>query len=86
MGASGAGKTSLMNAISDRIALGEGASITGEILVNDSKKLDQKVFGTYATYVMQDDVLFGYFTVEEALTFAARLRLSIPQAEQDERV
>jgi ABC-type multidrug transport system ATPase subunit len=27
---------------------------------------------------MQDDILFEYFTVHEALTFAARLRLTIP--------
>lgn len=33
---------------------------------------------------MQDDILFSFFTVREALTFAARLRLTVPQAEQDE--
>ena len=32
---------------------------------------------------MQDDVLFSFFTVKEALTFAARLRLNVPAAEQD---
>lgn len=35
---------------------------------------------------MQDDVLFGYFTVKEALTFAARLRLKISEADQDKRI
>lgn len=35
---------------------------------------------------MQDDVLFGYFTVREALTFAARLRLKISEADQDKRI
>jgi ABC-type multidrug transport system ATPase subunit len=35
---------------------------------------------------MQDDVIFGYFTVREALTFAARLRLKIPEEEQDSRI
>ena len=35
---------------------------------------------------MQDDVIFEYFTVLEALTFAARLRLNIPIEEQDKRV
>ena len=35
---------------------------------------------------MQDDVLFGYFTVKEALTFSARLRLKISEAAQDERI
>lgn len=35
---------------------------------------------------MQDDVLFGVFTVVEALTFAARLKLRIPDEEQDKVV
>jgi len=60
MGASGAGKTSLMNALSDRISTAEGNKLSGKITVNDSTPLTQKVFGNYATYVMQDDVLFGY--------------------------
>lgn len=86
MGASGAGKTSLMNALSDRIGLTKGATLSGDILVNDTLKLDQKLFGSYATYVMQDDILFGYFTVKEALTFAARLKLTVDVEEQDRRV
>ena len=32
---------------------------------------------------MQDDVLFATFTVREALTFAARLKLKVPEREQD---
>lgn len=78
MGASGAGKTSLMNAISDRISVNKTSQLTGEIKLNDSHRLNQKLFGQCATYVMQDDVLFPYFTVKEALTFSARLRLTIP--------
>jgi ABC-type multidrug transport system ATPase subunit len=35
MGSSGAGKTSLMNAISDRIKTDEKNILKGEILVND---------------------------------------------------
>jgi len=42
-----------------------------------------ELFGMYGSYVMQDDVLFNYFTVEEALTFAARLRLKYSTKEQD---
>ncbi len=54
--------------------------------MNDTTKLDQKVFGRFSTYVMQDDIIFPYFTVREALTFAARLRLKISEAEQDIKV
>ena len=35
MGASGAGKTSLLNAISDRIAVKKGTTLEGEVLLND---------------------------------------------------
>ncbi len=45
-----------------------------------------ELFGLYATYVMQDDVLFSYFSPREALTFAARLRLKCSEQEQDSRV
>jgi len=77
MGASGAGKTSLMNIISDRVALKSGDTLSGDVLLNDTYSLNQQLFGSYCTYVMQDDVLFAHFTVKEALTFAARLRLNI---------
>jgi ABC-type multidrug transport system ATPase subunit len=52
MGASGAGKTSLLNALSDRIGLKQGDSLQGDILFNDNYKLDQNVFGRFANYVM----------------------------------
>jgi ABC-type multidrug transport system ATPase subunit len=35
MGASGAGKTSLLNILSDRIALKNGAKLTGDVQLND---------------------------------------------------
>ena len=79
MGASGAGKTSLLNILSDRIAIKQGSKLTGEILLNDAHKLDQKLFGKYAAYVMQDDIIFQYFTVREALQFAARLKLKFDE-------
>ena len=52
MGASGAGKTSLLNLLSDRISAKPGQEITGDILLNDRHKLNQKLFGKYAAYVM----------------------------------
>jgi ABC-type multidrug transport system ATPase subunit len=35
---------------------------------------------------MQDDIIFEYFTVKEALIFAARLKLTISKEQQDIRV
>ena len=75
MGSSGAGKTSLLNMLSDRISLKNGATCSGKILINDSTELNQQNFGSIAAYVMQDDILFQSFTPREALTFAARLKL-----------
>lgn len=86
MGASGAGKTSLLNALSDRIGLKKGDSLTGDIRLNDKYRLTQSVFGKFGNYVMQDDILFKYFTPKEALTFAARLKLKCSEATQDRRV
>lgn len=41
MGSSGAGKTSLLNLISDRVSLGRGNKVEGKVTINDSKQLDQ---------------------------------------------
>ena len=83
MGASGAGKTSLLNILSDRVKMINKATISGTIVFNDIIPLDQVTFARYAAYVMQDDILFSHFTVKEALTFAARLKLTTPIPEQD---
>jgi len=86
MGASGAGKTSLLNILGDRCPLRNNAYLGGTMLFNDKVPCNQKTFARYAAYVMQDDVLYQYFSVREALTFAARLKLKIPEEQQDERI
>jgi ABC-type multidrug transport system ATPase subunit len=86
MGSSGCGKTSLLNLLSDRISVGRGDSITGAVKMNDIEDLNNDVFGKIGAYVMQDDILFSYFTPREALRFAARLKLTIPFEDQDRRV
>ena len=86
MGASGAGKTSLMNALSDRITQSDRSILKGRIMLNDSVELSSKVFGAVAVYVMQDDCIFKSFTVKEALTFAARMRLKCSEQEQNEKI
>jgi len=80
MGASGAGKTSLLNVLSDRVKTDRTKVLEGRVTVNNLA-LTQGNFGTFGAYVMQDDVIFEYFTVREALTFAARLRLRCSKAE-----
>jgi ABC-type multidrug transport system ATPase subunit len=75
MGASGCGKTSLLNLISDRIAKRKHSKIEGEIKVNDTVELNYESFSKIGAYVMQDDHLFSFFTPREALTFACRLKL-----------
>jgi len=55
-------------------------------LINDKIPLNQSNFGDIGAYVMQDDVLFQYFTVEEAFNFAAKLKLNAPPSEQRKRV
>jgi ABC-type multidrug transport system ATPase subunit len=86
MGSSGAGKTSLLNILSDRVRLINKATLSGNITINDVVPVNQENFARYAAYVMQDDVLFAHFTVKEALTFAARLKLTTDEAHQDECV
>lgn len=87
MGSSGAGKTSLLNILADRVSTKLGnPKISGNILFNDTIPVNKEVFARYGSYVQQDDVLFEHFTVREALTFAARLKLKIPDEEQDRLV
>jgi len=76
MGASGAGKTSLLNILSDRVATTGGARLTKDITINDTMKVDDSNFGLLSAYVMQDDILYQHFTVREALRFAADLKLA----------
>jgi ABC-type multidrug transport system ATPase subunit len=84
MGASGAGKTSLLNILSDRISSGKGSVVKGKIMINDKVELKGAAFGALASYIMQDDVLFKAFTPREAITFAARLKLTrMSENEQD---
>lgn len=75
MGSSGAGKTSLLNILADRVTSATNTRLSGNVLFNDAIPVNKDTFQKYAAYVMQDDVLFANFTVREALTFAARLKL-----------
>lgn len=87
MGASGAGKTSLLNILSERVTSSTKTKVEGDIIVNDKIKLDDSNFGKLAGYVMQDDILYEYFTPREALNFAADLKLAhLSKEERNTRV
>ena len=86
MGASGAGKTTLLNALSGRVRQDRDCTLTGESKLNDTIPLNQESFARYGAYVMQDDILFEYFTVREALKFAVKLKLNLTEEEREVRV
>eukprot|EP01126_Amoeba_proteus_P060970 TRINITY_DN8131_c0_g1_i35.p1 TRINITY_DN8131_c0_g1~~TRINITY_DN8131_c0_g1_i35.p1 ORF type:complete len:617 (-),score=126.37 TRINITY_DN8131_c0_g1_i35:111-1895(-) len=72
MGPSGSGKSSLLNTLACR--LDRGMKATGEMKINgrDYSRTELKWIGGY---VMQDDVVNAMLTVEETLTYTAKLRL-----------
>lgn len=55
-------------------------------MINDSYKVSQDDFGKYGAYVMQDDILFQTLRCEEALRFAAQLKLGLKGDELNEKV
>ncbi len=78
VGGSGAGKSTFLKALN-----GFAPANAGTVLVNGEDLYDN--FGAYRAnigYVPQDDIIHQNLTVEEALTYAARLRL--PDAEPEE--
>jgi len=84
MGASGAGKTTLMDVLAGRKTQG---LIEGTILVNGEPKNDAS-FNRVAGYVEQMDAHIPNATVYESLMFSAKLRLpsSVPSAKRKEIV
>ncbi|KAF7555659.1 hypothetical protein G7Z17_g1989 [Cylindrodendrum hubeiense] len=69
MGVSGAGKTSLLDCLADRTAIGV---ITGEMFVNGKPR--DRSFQRKTGYVQQEDLHLQTSTVREALNFSAILR------------
>lgn len=53
---------------------------------NDEIPVNEETFNLYGSYVEKDDLLFNYFTVREAIRFAARLKLKVDYATQDRLV
>jgi ABC-type lipoprotein export system ATPase subunit len=52
MGSSGAGKTSLLNILSDRASSTRNNRLAGKVMINDTTPLTQDIFGSLAGYVM----------------------------------
>lgn len=71
LGASGSGKSTMIDALADRIAR---ESLKGTITLN-GEVLESKLLKVISAYVMQDDLLFPMLTVEETLMFSAEFRL-----------
>ncbi|KAK5061212.1 hypothetical protein LTR84_007754 [Exophiala bonariae] len=88
IGASGSGKTSLLNAISHRVkdkAFQKSGSIYYEpVEPSSNNQLSNSRTGT--AYVMQQDVLLPSLTVRETLQFAADLRLSTTRSKSERRL
>lgn len=79
MGASGSGKTSLINCLMSRVKRG---TVIGEVGLNE-RVVNDDAIRTHARYVMSGDTALSYLTVEEVLFSTAQLRLpQLTAAEQ----
>ncbi|KAL7751154.1 hypothetical protein RI367_003359 [Sorochytrium milnesiophthora] len=84
LGASGAGKTSLLNVVAGETKLGV---LTGSLFINGQPSTGTTMKEVSA-FVHQDDVVLGTMTVQEAITMSSRLRLptSLSDTEKDQKV
>jgi ABC-type multidrug transport system ATPase subunit len=78
MGASGSGKTSLLNILGERLDVSAQAEVTRDVKVN-GQPLKNGDFGKLGAFVMQDDILIETMTPFESFCFAAKLRTSLNQ-------
>lgn len=87
IGASGSGKTSLLNAISHRVkdkAFQKSGTVYYESLSSAANN-DKARSSSGMAYVMQQDVLLPSLTVRETLQFAVDLRLSTSRTKSERR-
>jgi ABC-type multidrug transport system ATPase subunit len=83
MGASGCGKTSLLNVLSGRIVSMNGHEVKGNFSINGISVKPESL-GPKVAFVTQEDTLCPTATPREALDFSARLRLP-PSVSHEER-
>ena len=79
MGASGSGKTSLLNILGQRLDVSNNCQVNGRIKCN-AIDVSPGDFGKLGAFVMQDDILIETMTPYESFCFAARLRTSLNQS------
>uniref|UniRef100_A0A914P6S2 AAA+ ATPase domain-containing protein n=1 Tax=Panagrolaimus davidi TaxID=227884 RepID=A0A914P6S2_9BILA len=72
MGASGAGKTTLMNILTQRNL--DTVSTTGTIKINDAE-VGQSTLRKLSAYAQQDDLFISTMTVKEHLNFTALMKM-----------
>ncbi|XP_054839494.1 ATP-binding cassette sub-family G member 5 [Eublepharis macularius] len=72
LGNSGSGKTTLLDAIAGRLS--HKSNFVGQVYVN-GHELHQDQFQDCFSYVLQNDTLLSYLTIEESLTYIALLAL-----------
>ncbi|GME23629.1 ABC transporter protein [Neofusicoccum parvum] len=86
MGPSGSGKTTLLNVLAHRQAT-SGADVEKELYVN-GRALTLQKFRKISSFVEQEDALLGALTVEETLSFSAKLSLpsSVTKTERIARI
>ncbi|CAK9316379.1 unnamed protein product [Citrullus colocynthis] len=80
VGPSGAGKSTLL-----QILAGKTTPHAGSLLLNHCA-VDPSHINRISGYVPQKDSLFPFLTVQETLTFTARLRLALPSSELTAKV
>lgn len=80
MGASGAGKTTLMNVLTYRNR--NKLNISGKVEINGKTITNSSQLAAISGYVQQDDIFIGTLKVKEHLKFQAMLRL--PKSYSDE--
>jgi ABC-type transport system involved in cytochrome c biogenesis ATPase subunit len=83
MGASGSGKTSLLNVLGGRIVSMGGHEVNGNFTINGISVKPENL-GPKVAFVTQEDTLCSTATPREALNFSARLRLP-PSVSNEER-
>lgn len=87
LGSSGAGKTTLMNALCKRVQHdpSSGFTLEGRVEAN-LNDYTRDNFNDFAAYVMQDDILQETMTVRECIEFAAEFKVRGGKEERRERV